>query len=191
MGTHRYDVLVIGAGVSGLTAAIDLASHGVDVHVLEARTRIGGRIATADVAGLPVETGGEFLDAVDGPFARLLASLGIELEAASHEKQPARGAVVLGGERVTPSAAALEHVAVLDAEIERIARSVDPDAPWDHDDAGALDEISLAGFVAQRGADARDARTGRGDVRDRRVDRAHGADVAARDGREAGSARAA
>ena len=61
------DVIVIGAGVSGLTAAIDLASHGIDVHVLEARSRVGGRIATGDVAGLSVETGGEFLDAVDGP----------------------------------------------------------------------------------------------------------------------------
>jgi monoamine oxidase len=149
----QHDVVIVGGGVSGLTAAVELASHGVDVHVLEARTRLGGRIATADVAGLPVEIGGEFLDAVDGPFARLLVTLGIELEVASHEKQPSQGAIVLGGEHVTASARALELVAALDAEIERIATSVDPDAPWEHEGAGVLDGLSLAGFVEQHGGD--------------------------------------
>ena len=148
------DVIVIGAGVSGLTAAIDLASHGVDVQVLEARSRLGGRIATGDVAGLPVETGGEFLDAVDGPLARLLAALGVELEATSHEKQPQQGAVVLGGTQITPAARSLELVAALDAEIEAIARAVDPDAPWEAERAGALDSISLAGWAESQGADA-------------------------------------
>jgi monoamine oxidase len=150
----QHDVVIVGGGVSGLTAAIELASQGVDVHVLEARTRLGGRIATADVAGLPVETGGEFLDAVDGPFARLLVTLGIELEVASHEKQPAQGAIVLGGARVTASVRALDLVAALDAEIERIAGSVDPDAPWESEQAGALDAVSLAGFVEHQGGDA-------------------------------------
>ena len=125
---EQHDVLVVGGGVYGLTAAIDLAAHGVDVRVVEARSRLGGRIATDDVAGLSVETGGEFLDAVDSPFARLLGALDVELEPALHEKQPERGAVVIGGEHVTPSAPALELVAALDAEIERIAGSLDPDA---------------------------------------------------------------
>jgi monoamine oxidase len=151
---HTHDVIVIGGGVSGLTAAVDLASHGIDVHLLEARARIGGRIATGDVAGLSVETGGEFLDAVDGPFARLLTGLGIELEVASHEKQPAQGAVVLGGVHVTPSPRALELIAALDAEIESIAGAVDPDAPWELEHAGQLDAISLAGWVEAQGGDA-------------------------------------
>ena len=40
------DVLVIGAGVAGLTAAHALAGHGASVHVLEARDRVGGRTLT-------------------------------------------------------------------------------------------------------------------------------------------------
>jgi monoamine oxidase len=150
----QHGVIVIGGGVSGITAALDLVSHGADVHVLEARTRLGGRVATGDVAGLSVETGGEFLDAVDGPLSRLLAGLGIELEATSHEKQPARGAVVLGGEHVTPGSRALELVAALDAEIEAVAGAVDPDAPWESEHAGELDSTSLASFVAERGGAA-------------------------------------
>ncbi|MDB4915645.1 MAG: amine oxidase [Gemmatimonadetes bacterium] len=57
------DVIIIGAGVAGLAAADALAAHGLDVRVLEARERIGGRIITEHPAGLtaPVELGAEFL----------------------------------------------------------------------------------------------------------------------------------
>ena len=59
----RCDVAVLGAGAAGLAAACDLARAGLDVHVLEARDRCGGRIHThrdAD-AVLPVELGAEFV----------------------------------------------------------------------------------------------------------------------------------
>jgi monoamine oxidase len=48
MGPPQYcDVVVIGAGLSGLYAARLLAAGGVDVVVLEAQTRVGGRTLTA------------------------------------------------------------------------------------------------------------------------------------------------
>lgn len=54
-------VIVVGAGVSGLTAARDLAGSGAEVTVLEARDRIGGRTWTADVAGAPIDLGGSWI----------------------------------------------------------------------------------------------------------------------------------
>ena len=56
-------VVVIGAGVSGLAAAAHLADAGLDVTVLEARDRIGGRVWTTMPPGVtvPVELGAEFL----------------------------------------------------------------------------------------------------------------------------------
>ncbi len=57
------DVLIIGAGISGLTAFSDLARRGVRVLCLEARDRIGGRILTIDDpdSPLPIELGPEFI----------------------------------------------------------------------------------------------------------------------------------
>ena len=56
-------VVVIGAGASGLAAAHRLAQNGVDVTILEARDRIGGRIWTLhpDTLSVPLELGAEFV----------------------------------------------------------------------------------------------------------------------------------
>src|SRR3954466_6729018 len=57
------DVLIVGAGIAGLTAFSDLAAKGVRVLCLEARDRIGGRIFTVHDpdAPLPIELGPEFI----------------------------------------------------------------------------------------------------------------------------------
>ena len=56
-------VAVIGAGVAGLAAASRIVDAGLDVTVLEARDRIGGRVWTRSAPGLvtPIEMGAEFL----------------------------------------------------------------------------------------------------------------------------------
>lgn len=59
----KFDIIIIGAGASGLMAARELTKAGQKVAVLEARNRIGGRIYTHKAAGfsLPVEAGAEFM----------------------------------------------------------------------------------------------------------------------------------
>ena len=65
-GETSNDVLVIGAGVAGLTAARELARQGLSVTVVEARDRIGGRVHTVrDFCGHPVEGGAEFVHTAD------------------------------------------------------------------------------------------------------------------------------
>jgi monoamine oxidase len=63
----KYDILILGAGVAGLAAGRLLAEGGRQVAIVEARDRIGGRIATEHVSiggalnSIPIELGAEFV----------------------------------------------------------------------------------------------------------------------------------
>ncbi|KAM5359507.1 uncharacterized protein FOBCDRAFT_277596 [Fusarium oxysporum Fo47] len=59
--SERFDVIVIGAGFAGLTAARDLTLSGYHVLVLEGRDRIGGRTWTSNVDGHLYEMGGTWI----------------------------------------------------------------------------------------------------------------------------------
>ena len=69
---ENADVVVVGAGYSGLAAATTLAAAGVRVQVLEARDRVGGRTLSEEVLdGLVVDNGGQWA----GPTQRKLLAL--------------------------------------------------------------------------------------------------------------------
>ncbi|GAX82527.1 hypothetical protein CEUSTIGMA_g9954.t1 [Chlamydomonas eustigma] len=64
---EEFDVIVIGAGIAGLTTAKELSSKGLSVVVLEARDRIGGRLYTANIDGTPVDLGGAWIHGLGSP----------------------------------------------------------------------------------------------------------------------------
>jgi monoamine oxidase len=75
-------VVVVGGGLSGLAAARALSRAGGDVHVIEARERLGGRVWTLredDFSPEPVELGGEFIDGSHSAIRDLANELGLEL----------------------------------------------------------------------------------------------------------------
>jgi phytoene dehydrogenase-like protein len=63
MQTNQADIIVIGAGMAGLTAAHELSNRGLKVLILEARGRVGGRIFTLHprTTSVPIELGAEFI----------------------------------------------------------------------------------------------------------------------------------
>ncbi len=78
MSVAIHDVIVLGAGIAGLTAARQMASAGLRVHVVEARNRVGGRILSRTVGKEVVELGAEFIHGKPPILWNLMDEAGLE-----------------------------------------------------------------------------------------------------------------
>ncbi len=76
MAETNTDVVIVGAGFAGLTAARELVQRGHDVLVLEGRDRVGGRSRTTTLAGVPVDLGATFVGPTQDEVLSLAADLG-------------------------------------------------------------------------------------------------------------------
>ncbi|WP_415078219.1 flavin monoamine oxidase family protein [Microbacterium sp.] len=76
----RFDTIVVGAGVAGLTAARLLARVGRRVAVLEARDRVGGRVWTDRTGGEATDLGASWIHGItDSPVAAAAAAFGMPM----------------------------------------------------------------------------------------------------------------
>ncbi|NUK09312.1 FAD-dependent oxidoreductase [Streptomyces lunaelactis] len=91
---HHADVVIVGAGIAGLSAAHQLTSAGVSVSVLEAAPEVGGRMATEQIDGFRLDRIGQLLN-TSYPELRRTAGLG---EAALRPFSP--GVLVHSGGRL-------------------------------------------------------------------------------------------
>ena len=78
MTDNTQDVVVVGAGMAGLTAARALAEAGLKVLVVEAQDRIGGRIWTRHVGDEAIELGAEFIHGRPPELWALIDEAGLE-----------------------------------------------------------------------------------------------------------------
>jgi len=80
--TQNVDIVVVGAGSAGLSAAKAIIAQGRTVQVLEAKDRIGGRAVTLDVVpGMPWDPGAYWLHhSEDNFFARYAAESGVQFD---------------------------------------------------------------------------------------------------------------
>ncbi|HTW11550.1 MAG TPA: NAD(P)/FAD-dependent oxidoreductase [Solirubrobacteraceae bacterium] len=146
---------VLGAGLGGLSAARDLVRAGADVMVLEARDRPGGRVEAVTLPdGRTVQAGGEVFGHGHTAYRELVGELGLTL-IPSYVADPGQmswglvAGVHIGDEPpwFTPE----EHAdaARVDQAFATLAQGVDPQGPWSHPDAAALDAISVGAWLRE------------------------------------------
>lgn len=150
-------VIVVGAGLAGLTTALDLVDAGWDVVVLEARDRVGGRVHTvrseAFTNGLHAEAGGESIDTDHRALLTMLERFDLETEDRPREKI-LDGLTSWRGRRMKTSDFAAQHDGKVAADYERyytalddLAPDIDPAHPERYPDAAELDAQTLKSFV--------------------------------------------
>lgn len=141
------DVVVIGAGISGLCAARALERAGHEVAVVEASHRVGGRTFSQRFGSHQGDLGGQWIGAGHQHVRRLIDELGLYTA-----PQYSRGATLMElrgkirrAEGLLPP---LPWMSLIDTQqamtrIDRIARRVPIGHPWDARDARALDAVSV------------------------------------------------
>ena len=129
--SRQTDLVVIGAGLAGLTAARELVAAGKSVAVLEARDRVGGRLLNHDLGdGQVAEIGGQFVGPTQDRILALAKKVGVNTYQAA-----------VPGERVY----------VHDGKAKRFSGLIPPDL-FALPDMGIADQHLPALRVRRRGA---------------------------------------
>ncbi|MET0897225.1 MAG: flavin monoamine oxidase family protein [Mycobacterium sp.] len=147
----RVDVVVVGAGFAGLTAARELVRAGHEVLVLEGRDRVGGRSFTGTVAGVPVDLGAAFV----GPTQDAVLALAAELDCPTTPTHHAGSNLINWRGRVRSysgtvpalSLAGLLNIGRIRWLFARVAGRVPVPEPWSAPGADILDAQSLGQWL--------------------------------------------
>lgn len=154
---RKVDVVVVGAGFAGLTAARDLKRAGLSVAVLEARDRVGGRVLNRSVGGgEESERGGTFI----GPTQNRVLALAEDLKIDTFPTyNTGENVFFVDGERSTfsdtgPTGSApsdpmiLPDLATVITRLNEMSKEVPVDAPYEAARAAEFDSQTLETFIA-------------------------------------------
>jgi len=153
------DVVIVGAGVTGLVAATRLRAEGRSVIVLEARDRVGGRLWTNVIDGQMFEIGGQW---VSPDQTALLATLD-ELGLGTYSRNRDGDSVYIGpdgdlrrfqGDIFPVGEETKSELERLIALLDDLVAATDPAAPWSQPRAEEYDRISFRAWLERQTADA-------------------------------------
>ncbi|BBZ48184.1 flavin monoamine oxidase family protein [Mycobacterium parmense] len=144
-------VVVVGAGLAGLTAAVELAAAGADVTVLEARDRVGGRMHGIPVSANTFADGGAaYLGVRHTELLAMMAEYGL---AVASTGMVGDSTFLISGQRTTTASRMppLDVIALgeLFDRLEDLVAQVRPDAPWLSPRAASLDRLTAAQWLAE------------------------------------------
>src|SRR3954447_3867436 len=154
----KADVIVIGAGLAGLTAARNVLKGGHSVIVMEAAGRVGGRTLSEDIGGGEIaDLGGTFIGPTQDHIAALVKELGIGtfptyntgdnvfIRSDGRRETFASNTPVFGTAPADPEIAADIVAAV--AQLDSMASEIDVKQPWAHPNAAQWDSQTLDSWV--------------------------------------------
>ncbi len=144
-------VAIVGAGLAGLSAAIELRARGCEVTVLEARDRVGGRTLTETHAGVPVDGGGQYVGSGQLNVLAWAERYGLELASAYEEgdwlfEVDGRMLRQQGPWPALPDAVVGELRRAAET-LEEMAGTVPLDAPWQAPSALEWDSLTAGEWV--------------------------------------------
>lgn len=153
---READVVIIGAGLSGLMAAHEVRKAGLEPLVVEADSRVGGRILTEEpIAGVPIEIGAQWIGDTHHRMFALADELGVgtypQFETGETTYEIPGGPVLREGDFHAKHSQELEGMQNALHRIDEYAAVVDPAAPWESPVADELDAITAGAWADAQG----------------------------------------
>ena len=153
--SNRYDVIIVGAGYAGLTAAQNLIAANQKVLVLEARERVGGRVCTKTLDdGSYVDLGGAWIGPSQDRIYALAKQYGVETFKTFDEGKSIQyfnGKIKEYKGLIPPLP--IPSLLSLDMAIKKItklSKTIDLQAPWSSPDAQKWDSMTLATWMQKQ-----------------------------------------
>ena len=149
-----YDIIVVGAGLAGLSGARYLSLAGKRILILEARNRVGGRVLSKFQGSIPIDLGAQWIQPGQNQIYELLESFGIK----TYPSYQRGNHIFATGKKIRPYSGAIPKIGFpaklevrkLIQKLKKQSAKINPETPWTSDTTHHLDVQKFSDFIKKR-----------------------------------------